>query len=54
LAGDDDWDLCLTTTIKQVVDALHRSDLATLSRPEMIHGTCTNNGRLKNGERIGV
>jgi hypothetical protein len=52
LAGDEQR--CNQTTIQQVVDALHRRDVATLSRPQMIHGTCISNGHLRNGERIGV
>ena len=54
LASRDAWDLCDKTTIQQVASALRRSDLVTLSRPEMIHGTCTSNGHLRDGERIGV
>lgn len=54
IARADEWDLCGKTSLSQVVAAIHRSDVATLSRPEMIHGSCTSQGTLKSGKPIGV
>jgi hypothetical protein len=54
VAQADEWDLCAKTSLSQVVAALHRNDVATLSRPEMIHGTCTSEGILKSGKPIGM
>ena len=50
----DEWNLCGKTSLSQVAAALLRDDVATLSRPEMIHGSCTSQGTLKNGRPIGV
>ena len=50
----DEWDLCDKTSLSRVITALHRNDVLTLSRPEIIHGTCTIEGTLKSGKAIGV
>lgn len=49
-----EWDLCPTLTLMQVYGLVGRTDLASMSQPQMIHGTCTSLATSKTGEKLGI